>query len=79
MPPDPRHPPGSSIEERLLARVVELERQVRVLTGYTNGGSASQLPVVDSLPPAGRIGRAFVLRSTGTLYVDDGASWIPQT
>lgn len=79
MPADPRRPSAGSLDERLVARIADLERQVRTMASYVNGGAASQLPVVLALPAAGRVGRALVLRSNGKLYVDDGLNWIPQT
>jgi hypothetical protein len=79
VPADPRHPPGSTIEARLLFRVADLERQLRTLSSYFSGGSTGQFPILDAPPAAGRLGRAFVLSTDGKLYVDNGTTWIPQT
>ena len=53
----------------------QLERQVRNLTMFMQGGVTAQIPVVSSLPPAGRQGRVLMLASTSALWKDDGASW----
>jgi hypothetical protein len=38
-----------------------------------------QIPAVDALGPAGRLGRVRILNTTKKLYVDDSTNWVPQT
>lgn len=75
MPVDPAAPPPSTEAARLADRIGQLERQVRNLTMFMQGGVTAQVPVVSSLPPAGRQGRVLMLASTSALWKDDGASW----
>lgn len=78
MPANPAQPQPVTFDGRLAQRVADLERQVSALSKLVGGG-ASQFPVVDVLPPAGRIGRGLVLSTDQKLYVDNGTSWVAQT
>ncbi len=73
MPANPRNPPPMSHEERVAQRLGDQERAGRTLGTSVNGG-ISQLPVVDTLPAAGRAGR-ILYRSDGTVWVDIATSW----
>lgn len=75
MPVDPAAPPPSTEAARLADRIGQLERQVRNLTSFMQGGVTAQIPVVSSLPPPGRQGRILMLASTSAVWKDDGASW----
>lgn len=72
-------PPATSSDARIAARLAALERDMRQITSYMTGGSTQQFPVVTALPTAGRKGRAVVLSTDSKLYIDNGASWVPQT
>lgn len=73
---DPRRPPAQTPDARTSTRIGKLERHVRTLLGYINGGSVQQVPVVASLPTAGRKGRLVILDSDNKLYRDNGSSWV---
>lgn len=75
MPVDPAGLPSRDPQERLLERLAALEREVRSLTALVNGGAAGQIPVVQTLPAAGRAGRLVFLASDGKVYKDTGAAW----
>ena len=75
----PHRPPGGTFEERAFKRIADLERQMRTLSSYFSGGSTGQLPIVDTLPAAGRLGRAVVFAGDQKLYVDNGTTWVAQT
>lgn len=81
MPIDPTLPPPQNTDARLAERLAKLEREMRTLKTFLNGGAASQVPVVSSFAslPAGRKGRVAFNSSDGKLYVDNGSSWVPQT
>jgi len=72
---DPYRPPGVDPNLRLYERIADLERQVRELRAYVQGGSVQQVPVVDALPTAGRKGRLVMLDSDNLLYRDTGTAW----
>lgn len=79
MPLDPYRPPQLDPHARLLDRIAELERQMRSLLAFLQGGCVSQIPVVDALPSAGREGRLLGLSTNGKVYYDNGSSWVAQT
>jgi hypothetical protein len=75
-PADPRRPPAGTPQERSSERIAALERRIRNLESYLNGGAVQQIPVVAALPAAGRKGRAVILDSDSKLYRDNGSSWV---
>jgi hypothetical protein len=76
---NPAAPPSLDPQARLMDRIATLERKMRTIEGFLSGGSVQQVPVVDVLPTAGREGRQVYLSTTNKLYLDNGASWDPQT
>lgn len=72
---DPSVPPQIDATGRLLERVAALERQVRELQSYLQGGSVQQIPSVNALPAAGRKGRLVFLTTDSKVYKDTGAAW----
>lgn len=74
MPVDPAVPRSLDPTVRMAERLADVERQLRALAGYLQGGAVQQVPVVDSLPAGVREGRWVKLRG-GLLYVDEGGSW----
>lgn len=76
MPLDPRLPPPDDVLSRFADRVAALERQMRDLQSFMQGGVLSQIPVVTALPAAGRKGRLVMLASTSAIYKDNGSSWV---
>ncbi len=76
MPVDPAIPPPVHPDARLHERIAALERIVRTLSAYLNGGSVQQAPVVSALPAAGRQGRLVILSTDSKLYRDNGSSWV---
>lgn len=79
MPLDPFPPPQLDPDARLLARIGELERQLRTIQQFLQGGSVGQIPVVSALPSGQRAGRLVGLSTNGKLYYDNGTSWVAQT
>lgn len=78
---DPFIPRTPGVEANIAERLASLERTVRTLSTFLNGGASGQVPVVASFAslPAGRRGRVAFNSSDGKLYVDNGSSWVPQT
>ena len=72
---DPSRPPSLDPDVRVYERLAELERQMREIRAYMQGGALQQVPVVDALPTAGRKGRVVMLATDNLLYRDDGTSW----
>lgn len=72
----PGQPPSLDGTQRIWNKIGELERFVRSVGALVNGGAVGQLPVVDSLPAAGRKGRAVILAGDGHVYRDTGAAWV---
>lgn len=79
MPLDPYMPPAGTPSERLADQIADLNRRLKNIEAFLQGGAVQQFPVVDALPTPGRKGRAVVLSSDSKLYVDNGTSWIAQT
>lgn len=81
MPVDPGIPPPAGKDANIAARLAQLERELRNLKTFLNGGAGSQFPVVSTLAglPAGRKGRGVFNSSDGKLYVDNGTAWVAQT
>jgi hypothetical protein len=73
---DPYRPPQLDPGARLYERLAALEQEVRNISSYLQGGSVQQIPVVLSLPPAGRKGRIVMLDSDNVVYKDTGAAWV---
>ena len=76
MPIDPAQPGAASADGRMAERLAALERSVRVLESYLQGGALGRVPVVDSLPPAGSVGRVYMLSGDLLLYRDTGSAWL---
>ncbi len=73
MPTDPSLPPPSEPLERLFGQLRQLTKGLEALAVQVQFPAD---PVVDVLPPPGRIGRRVVLRETAKPYWDTGTSWI---
>ena len=73
---NPKAPPPTNPDARVWAKLAELDRRLSTIESYFSGGSASQVPVVDGLPLAGRLGRLIILRGDSKLYRDNGSAWI---
>jgi hypothetical protein len=77
LPPlDPNRPPSGDPGSRVADRLAALERRLRTLEGMLSGGATQQIPVVDNLPPAGRLGRLVVLAGDSRVFRDTGSSWV---
>lgn len=75
-PINPARPPATDPDARTAGKIAELERRIRTLESYLQGGATQQVPVVQGLPAAGRKGRLVILNTDGKLYRDSGASWV---
>lgn len=75
-PIDPARPPSGDTSARVAVRLAALERRLRTLEGLLNGGATQQVPVVMSLPTAGRKGRLVIFDGDSKLYRDNGTSWV---
>jgi hypothetical protein len=73
---NPKAPPPTEGLARIWAKLAELDRRLSNSESYFNGGAAAQVPVVDALPPAGRLGRLVILRADGKLWRDDSTTWV---
>jgi hypothetical protein len=76
MPLDPRVPLPDDPMSRFADRIAGLERELRDLKQFMQGGVTAQIPVVAALPAAGRQGRLLMLASTSAIYKDNGSSWV---
>lgn len=75
-PLNPRRPPSGTPEGRTADRLAALERRFKTLEGSYSGGASMTIPVVTSLPTAGRKGRLVILDSDSKLWRDNGSSWV---
>jgi hypothetical protein len=73
--PDPYVPPSANPDVRLLERISSLERTVRTLSSFMQGGTTARIPVVAALPAAGSQGRLLMLASDSSIWKDTGATW----
>lgn len=75
MPVNPAAPPPDGRDARVADRLQTLERKMRTIEQFMQGGVTSQIPVVAALPTAGRQGRILMLQSTSAIYRDTGSTW----
>lgn len=67
-------PPERDPQSRLWQALSSLHRRLSRLEAYYQGGSATSIPTVSNLPPAGIRGR-ILLRNDGTGWLDLGTVW----
>ena len=79
MRPDPSIPDSLNPGQRRAQQTADMERRLRRLETFLQGGVAGRIPPVDVLPPPGRKGRIRYLTTDDKVYVDIGSSWVPQT
>jgi hypothetical protein len=75
-PTNPRRPPARTPQARVADRLAGLEKHANSISSYLSGGATQQIPVVDALGPAGRLGRLIILRTDKKVYRDNGSSWV---
>lgn len=76
MPLNPAIPPPDDPMSRFADSLANLDRRLRNIEAFMQGGVTSQIPVVAALPAAGRKGRLLMLASTSAIYKDNGSSWV---
>lgn len=77
MPINPKFPAAQTPEARVAERLQTLERKLRNMENFLQGGATQQIPVVDitTFTP-GRRGRIVIHSGDSKLYRDTGAAWV---